>query len=88
MSERLPYWVDMDFSSDHSIVRSARNPAFSPEYDDRYYVGPYPTLTEAKDHIRLVSRVNREAISDKLNYWMERTVADIPVLDALTEETK
>ena len=80
MSDLQEYWVDIDFSMDHCIVRCDGNPSFYSEYDDRYFSGPYPTLMEAKAHIRLVSRINREAISDKLNYWMERTVADIPIV--------
>lgn len=81
MSDLLSYWVDIDFSTDHAIMRCDGNPSFYSEYDDRYFSGPYPTLAEAKAEIRLASRLNREAISDRLNYWMERTVSDIPVLE-------
>ena len=86
MSDRMLYWIDLDFGRDHIIVKSDRNPSFSSEYDDRYFSGPYPTLTEAKERIRSATRVQRVALSDKLSYWMERTVSDIPIVDALTEE--
>ena len=82
MSNHPPYWVSIDFSTDHCIVSSARNPAFYPDYDDRYFAGPYPTLTEAKEHIRTACWSARESISSKLNYWVERTVADIPIVTA------
>ena len=78
-SEVLPYWVAIDFGTDHTIVRSAHNPNLSLDYDDQYFVGPYPTLGEAKERIRAVTKYHRTEMSDKLNYWMELTVGDIPV---------
>ena len=77
MSDLTPYWVSIDFSTDHQIVRCGGNPSFHSHYLDCYFSGPYPTLTEAKQVIRLATRLNREAISDKMNYWVERAVADI-----------
>ena len=77
MSDLLQYWVDIDFGSDHCIVKCDGNPSFYTDYSDRYFDGPFPTLAGAKGEIRSASRIAREAISDKLNYWMDQGVADI-----------
>ena len=83
MGDRLPYWVAIDFGTDHDIVRCASYPPGSDRY---YYTGPFRTFAKAKEHIRTASWMEREGISSKLNYWMGRTVADIPVLDIPTKE--
>ncbi len=83
----LPYWVDIDFSTDHQIVQGDGNPSFHSGYLDGYFSGPYPTLADAKQHIRFVTRLHREAISDKLNYWMERTVSDIALVKEESDDS-
>ncbi len=76
MSGHLLYWVSIDFSTDHQVVRCVTLPRQTyTEFD-----GPFDTMAEAKDHIRWACAGEREGISDKLNWWMSVKVADCPIV--------
>ena len=74
MSEKMLFWVRIDFGFDHNIVRCVSFPGGD-------YKGPYVTFREAKRYIRLVTRVEVDDLFALSRRCQDATLTSVLIVD-------